>query len=185
MGQALHSLSGGRLERVQPQLDSRQVQGVAELYSLHARRLEQIVRVDVNAPQPVIEDACQFAWSRLLFHVHRVHRETVLPWLVTTAIHQAVKLISRDERELSLENMLERAADPLEHLGVPASDEVAAHRQRLADIGMLPERQQRLVWLQALGLSYEEMAAREECTVRTVERQLTRARRAMRLRAAA
>jgi RNA polymerase sigma factor (sigma-70 family) len=158
---------------------------IAVLYSLHARRLEQIVRVGVNAPQAVIEDACQFAWSRLVFHASRIRRETVLPWLVTTAVHQALKLIGREERELSLETMLERAPEPLERLGIPGPEEVLDNRTRLTDICLLPERQQRLVWLQVLGLSYEEMATREACTVRTVERQLTRARRTMRLRAAA
>jgi RNA polymerase sigma factor (sigma-70 family) len=158
---------------------------IATLYSLHARRLEQIVRVGVDAPQAVVEDACQFAWSRLVLHASRIRRETVLPWLVTTAIHHALKLIGREERELSLETMLERAPEPLERLGVPGPEEVLDHRARLTEICLLPERQRRLVWLQVLGLSYEEMAMREACTVRTVERQLTRARRTMRLRSAA
>jgi RNA polymerase sigma factor (sigma-70 family) len=57
---------------------------------------------------------------------------------------------------------------------------VAEERQRLVDLDRLPERQQRLVWLQGLGLSYVEMAEREGCTTRTVERQLLRARRTMR-----
>ena len=90
---------------------------IAALYCMHATRLEQIVRVGVDAPQPVIEDACQFAWSRLVFHAHRIRRETVLPWLVTTAVHHALKLIRREGRELSLENMLERAPEPLEQIG--------------------------------------------------------------------
>ena len=44
----------------------------------------------------------------------------------------------------------------------------------------LPERQQRLVWLQGLGLSYTEMAAHEGATPRTVERQLMRAKKRLR-----
>jgi DNA-directed RNA polymerase specialized sigma24 family protein len=158
---------------------------LAALYRLHARRLEQIVRAGVDAPRPVIEDACQFAWSRLLFHAHRIRRETVLPWLVTTAVHQAVKLIGREGRELSLETMLEREPEPPECLGAPGPEELFDHRECLADIRRLPHRQQRLVWLQVLGLTYEEMAAREACTIRTVERQLVRARRTMRLQCAA
>jgi DNA-directed RNA polymerase specialized sigma24 family protein len=157
---------------------------IAALYCLHARRLEQIVRGGVDAPQPVIEDACQFAWSRLVFHAHRIQQETVLPWLVTTAVHHALKLVGREGRELSLENMLERAPEPLERLAAPGPDELLEHREHLEDIRLLPQRQQRLVWLQVLGLSYEEMAAREACTIRTVERQLVRARRAMRLQCA-
>ena len=51
---------------------------IGELYALMARRLERIVRFDVQAPDAVIEDACQFAWSRLLHHRQRVRRETVV-----------------------------------------------------------------------------------------------------------
>jgi DNA-directed RNA polymerase specialized sigma24 family protein len=81
--------------------------------------------------------------------------------------------------------MLERAPEPLEQLAAPGPDELFEHREHLEDIRLLPQRQQRLVWLQLLGLSYEEIAAREACTIRTVERQLVRARRAMRLQCAA
>jgi RNA polymerase sigma factor (sigma-70 family) len=151
---------------------------VAQLYVEHAKRLEQIVRVDVHAPEALVEDACQFAWSRLVFHAHRVRRETVLPWLVTTAVRHAFKLLRRERRLLSLEALVEQAAEPVSPL--PSPDEVAEERQRLVDLDRLPERQQRLVWLQGLGLSYVEMAEREGCTTRTVERQLLRARRTMR-----
>ncbi|MBV8956985.1 MAG: sigma-70 region 4 domain-containing protein, partial [Solirubrobacterales bacterium] len=37
--------------------------------------------------------------------------------------------------------------------------------------------QQRILWLHALGLTYAEIADYEGCTLRTVERQLLRARR--------
>jgi RNA polymerase sigma factor (sigma-70 family) len=153
---------------------------VGELFALHAKRLEQIVRVDVRAPQPLIEDACQFAWSRLVSHAHRIQRETALPWLVRTASRQAFKLIRREARELSLEHVLEVAPEPLDCLRASAPDELVERRQRLASICLLPQRQQRLVWLQGLGLSYDEMAEREGYTTRTVERQLLRAKRAMR-----
>jgi DNA-directed RNA polymerase specialized sigma24 family protein len=43
---------------------------------------------------------------------------------------------------------------------------------------------QRLLWLHALGLTYAEIALYAGCTPRTVERQLLRAKRAMRARAA-
>ncbi len=149
---------------------------VGELYGLLARRLEHIVRLDVRAPDAVIEDACQFAWSRLLHHRDGVHRETVVSWLARTAVHEAFKLLRRDARELSLETVAEDAAGP------PAPPSRSPHelvecRERLAGIGRLPERQQRILWLHALGLSYAEIADYEDCTLRTVERQLLRARR--------
>ena len=47
----------------------------------------------------------------------------------------------------------------------------------MATVCALAVRPQRFVWLQALGLTYTEMAAHERCTPRTVDRQLSRARR--------
>jgi RNA polymerase sigma factor (sigma-70 family) len=149
---------------------------VGELYGLLARRLEQIVRRDVRAPDAVIEDACQFAWSRLLHHRHRVHRETVMSWLLATAMHEALRLLRRNRRELSLEVAAEAAMLWTQ----PTPVHLIECRERLAELDRLPERQQRAVWLHALGLNYAEIAVYEGCTTRTVERQLLRARQAIR-----
>src|SRR5437764_5123504 len=139
------------------------IEDVAELYGRLARRLEQIVRLDVRAPDVVIEDACQFAWSRLVHHRHRVHRETVLSWLARTAVHEAFKLDRRDRRELSLEAAAEHAT-PAVALASPATPtELIEHRERLAELGRLPDRQQRALWLHGLGLSYAEIARHEGC----------------------
>jgi DNA-directed RNA polymerase specialized sigma24 family protein len=152
---------------------------VGELYGELAKRLEQIVRTGVRAPDPVIEDACQFAWSRLVHHRERVHRDTTLPWLVKTASHEAFKLIRRGGRELSLDAALEASGDAPLHRHAPGSDELLAARERLAQLDRLPTRQQRLLWLQGLGFSYSEMALRTGDTTRTVERQLLRAKHAV------
>lgn len=156
------------------------VADVAELYRAWSGQLQQIVRIDVRAPDAVIEDACQFAWSRLLHHPHRVRPETALAWLARTAVHEAFKLLRRDRRELSLDLELEQAGAPAARLEASSPDELVEHRERLAHIGQLPRRQQRLLWLHALGLSYAEMALHEGCTARTVERQLLRARHEIR-----
>lgn len=146
------------------------------LYLALSRRLEQLVRMDVRAPEAVIEDACQVAWIRLVRNADRVRRDAVLSWLATTAVREAYKLTRRESRELSLDAALEHA-DGLP--GVPRSlgpHEVLEQRERLARIRALPERQQRLLWLHALGYSYAEMAAHDGLTRRTVERQLLRAK---------
>ncbi len=150
---------------------------MGELYGLLSRRLEQIVRLDVHAPDAVIEDACQFAWGRLLHHRHRVHRETVLSWLARTAVHEAFKLLRRHRREVPLEAAAEET-DP----ATPA--ELFERRERLAELGQLSPRQQRALWLHAFGLSYGEIGRYEGCTVRTVERQLLRGRERVRRAAA-
>jgi RNA polymerase sigma factor (sigma-70 family) len=153
---------------------------VAELYSTLSKPLERIVRLDVRASDAVIEDACQFAWSRLLYHHERVRSEAALAWLVKTAVHEAFRLLRRSGRENSLEATLEASGETAVIERVPPPDELLHQRDRLARIRDLPRRQQRLLWLHAVGLSYAEIAVHEGYTMRTVERQLLRAKRRMR-----
>jgi len=163
------------------QLDSYvMLDDIDALYVQLADRLERIVRMDVRASDAVIEDACQFAWSRLVHSAGRVRSECVLSWLAKTAVHEAFKLIRRERRELSLE----LAADQIPGLILGAvsagPDELLEQRERLESIRRLPERQQRMLWLQGIGLSYADIALSTGCTTRTVERQLLRAKQAMR-----
>src|SRR5437763_2071052 len=71
---------------------------VGELYSALSGRLEQIVRGGVCGSDAVIEDACQFAWSRLVHHGDRVRHDTALGWLAKTAVREAFKLTRRQAR---------------------------------------------------------------------------------------
>jgi RNA polymerase sigma factor (sigma-70 family) len=139
--------------------------------------LRRIVAFNVHAPESVIEDACQVAWSRLLRRAGTVDREKTLAWLVTTATREAVRLLRRADRELPLETLAEVGAEAAADL---APDQVVALRARLDGIGALPRRQQRLVWLQGFGLSYAEMSRYTGSSVRTVERQLLRAKQTLR-----
>lgn len=152
---------------------------VGELYPLLAARLERLVRGEVRAPENVIEDACQFAWGRLVHRCHEVSRDRVLSWLAKVAIHEALKLIRRDDAKSSLE-LVDEEATPSPG---PGPYELAEQRELLATVCALPARQQRVVWLKGVGFSYVEIARQSGCTRRTVERQLLRAR--SRLRAAA
>jgi RNA polymerase sigma factor (sigma-70 family) len=148
---------------------------IAELYRANADQLRQIVRFSVRAPDAVIDDACQIAWSRLVGHRAGVRSETVLPWLVTTASREALKLLRRSQRELPLDQLREP------HQIGP--EQIVELRDRLAQLRILPRRQQRLVWLQGLGLSYAEMAEYTGDSQRTIERQILRAKRALSRRA--
>jgi RNA polymerase sigma factor (sigma-70 family) len=149
---------------------------VDELYRRLAPRLRQIVRSNVRAPEPVVEDACQIAWSRLIRDSERVRREAALSWLATTAVREAYKLSRRDRRELSLDAELERTGELPFPSSAPGPAEVVELRERLGEVRQLPERQQRLVWMHAAGLTYVEMADRTGDSRRTVERQLLRAK---------
>jgi RNA polymerase sigma factor (sigma-70 family) len=156
------------------------VDDVGELYARLSGPLERIVRLDVRAPDAVIEDACQVAWSRLVDHRTRVRREAALSWLAKTAVREAFKLIRREDRELSLDAVLELAGDGVLPSSSPGPEQLFECWALLESVRALPERQQRMLWLHMLGLSYAEMAQHEGCTERTVERQLLRAKRALR-----
>jgi RNA polymerase sigma factor (sigma-70 family) len=151
---------------------------VGALFGSLAPRLERIVGSGMRAPRPLVEDACQVAWSRLWHYRDRVSVEHVLPWLVTTAIHEAHALLRRESRCLSLERALEEAGDgPLSAATLP---DLCETRVRLELIRSLSARQQRLVWLHGLGFDYEEIATFTGSTRRTVERQLLRGKRKLR-----
>ncbi|MGA2013602.1 MAG: sigma-70 family RNA polymerase sigma factor [Solirubrobacteraceae bacterium] len=153
-------------------------EAVGELYADRAERVRRLVRAGVHAPEPVIEDACQFAWIRLLHNRPRVRNDTAQAWLVATAVHEAYKLLRRQHRDVSLDGLLELGGGEIAPPGATtALEDLVAQRARLEAIRALPERQQRLVWLQTLGLSYAEIAAQTGDSMRTVERQLLRAKR--------
>jgi RNA polymerase sigma factor (sigma-70 family) len=154
------------------------VEDVAELYAAHATRVRRLVRLGVTAPDAVIEDACQVAWMRLVDHRARIHRETATRWLVRVAVHEALKLLDRGARDVSLDELADESGEsPLRSPDL--IEELADRRSRLAAIGDLPTRQQRLVWLQICGFSYAEMVGETGDTYRTVERQLLRAKRSL------
>jgi RNA polymerase sigma factor (sigma-70 family) len=159
--------------------------GIADLYRSLSKQLEQIVRLDVfHAPSPVVEDACQFAWDRLIDKREHIRRESALPWLARTATREALRAVSRDQRTISLDAALELQGDAILASVSPGADELAQQRERLRSLVSLPERQRRFLLLQVLGLNYAEIAKHIGCTERTVERQLLRARRTLREAAA-
>jgi RNA polymerase sigma factor (sigma-70 family) len=152
----------------------------AELYARLSARLERIVGMDVRAPRPLIEDACQFAWDRLWLHREQVHRETALSWLVTTAVHEALRLLRIQAGSLSLEREIEELGDGAVPAHAPAAADLCELRTRLEGIRSLSRRQQVVLWLHGLGFSYAEIAARTGSTTRTVERQLLRGKQRLR-----
>jgi RNA polymerase sigma factor (sigma-70 family) len=157
------------------QLDSYvEADDLGQLYASLAQRLERIVRAEVRTADAVVEDACQFAWGRLADHVGRVRADCALAWLARTAIREARKLVRCQLREPSLELA---SVQPPRLLLI---DELVEQRERLDSIRSLPERQQRILWLAGVGLTYADIALTTGSTERTVERQLLRARRRLR-----
>ena len=160
--------------------------GLGDLYAAQARSLFRHVRARVRAPDHVIEDACQFAWTQLLRRRPGLGPEAAYGWLLSTALREAYRLLELSCRDLSLEAELERSSSRRRELtgralaASAAPDDMAVRHEHLAVLRSLPARQQRLLWLKALGLSQVEVSAHERCTLRTVNRQLARARHQLR-----
>jgi RNA polymerase sigma factor (sigma-70 family) len=149
------------------------VQGdLGQLFEVLAPRLERIVRCGVDDAEPVLEDACQIAWSRLVDRAETVRRAGALSWLATTAVHEAYRL----QRRSRVEEPVAEDGDPGVPDPSPGPHEVAESRERIASVARLPARQREALWLRAAGYTYAEIGARTGDTRRTVERQLTRAR---------
>jgi RNA polymerase sigma factor (sigma-70 family) len=156
---------------------------LAGLYASSAARVRRDVRRGIRGADPVLDDACQAAWARLVAARDRVNRDAAVAWLVTTAMHEAVRLLRREERDLSLEKLMEEWDDGPWTAAGPSVEDTVGARLRLQALRSLPERQRRLVWLQGLGLSYVEMARETAASRRTVERQILRARGRLRAEA--
>lgn len=170
---------------------------IADLYPRLAPQLRRILRRQLQAGDAVIEDACQQAWEALLRHTEHVSPGSRLPWLVTTARREALALLSRQRAELPSDPFTSpappasgggrcpaaRSLRPLPlATRVPGPAEAAELRERMTQLSHLPRRQQHIIWMRGLGFGYREISLETGATERTVERQITAARK--RLRAA-
>ena len=135
------------------------------------------MRSDVRRSRStVVEDACQFAWGSLLAQATRIRAEAALSWLATTAVREAWRLMRTRERDVPLVAADAAVPGGAEPSTAVMTDAIVEDREQLKLIRQLPERQQRILWLHGLGLSYEEIAAYTGDTPRTVQRQLLRGR---------
>ena len=134
---------------------------IAGLYREHARQLERRVACRACADPQTIEDACSFAWARLLTRpavdLDRP-QQLVLGWLTVTATREVWRLEGRRARERpydpgAIEGLL-RARDQL----AASTDTIVADRDRLALVAQLPRRPRRFVLRLAMGYSHREIA---------------------------
>jgi RNA polymerase sigma factor (sigma-70 family) len=144
----------------------------SELFRRHHRRLLALVARDVSAGPQVIEDACAYAWLELV--ARQPERTNIIGWLRVVARREALRLACYDRRlfELAAERPDERCADRRS-----ARQEA---RDALRHLVALPVRKRAVLTLQVSGHSYGEIAAELRMSPRTVERQLLRARAAVR-----
>jgi RNA polymerase sigma factor (sigma-70 family) len=148
---------------------------ISDLYAQHAAKIQRLVARHADGD---VQDACQTAWERLLTHPEvDLNGQGVIRWLVITATREAWKR-SPYKQELPFSGVgtedgaFDRAASTANPLTVVLERDDARRR-----LGGLTDRERRYLALKSLGLSYAEIAHETGTTIRTVERQLLRARR--------
>lgn len=144
-------------------------------FARYAHRLEKAVRANVRAPDAVIEDACSFAWLQRL--THEPDRATVYPWLTKIAIRHAWRLMSRETREVPLESLAEDM--DVRHAAVDVELAMRA-RDAIIAVADLPERRRQLVSMILAGYAHDEISQLTNMSCRTINKQLTKARKSLR-----
>jgi DNA-directed RNA polymerase specialized sigma24 family protein len=103
-----------------------------------------------------------------------------LAWITRTAVHEAWRLEAMRARdELLDEAALRRELRRREQTTLRV-DELVAQRTRLDLVAQIPPRPRRFLLRQALGHSYREIAAQEDASLTTTNKQIARARRLLR-----
>lgn len=142
--------------------------------TLQPALLACVARAMPDTHMAAIEDACGFAWAELVRSPSAPVHDSgqALAWLSTVAIRQAIRAARRDRSHATLTDHAQQV--------IPADvnvEDVVFGRARLRALRHLPERQRRLLLLHAAGYTYADLAAMTGSTCRTIDRQLTRARR--------
>jgi DNA-directed RNA polymerase specialized sigma24 family protein len=151
------------------------------LYRAHHTRLLRLIAHDVSARPQVIEDACAFAWAELL--ARQPERTSIVGWLRIVASREAIRLAQHDRVTVPMS-----ALDPGRLLASsrpmccpPADADDHCHAlEALAMVAGLPERKRTFLAAKVAGYSYNEIAAQLDVSWLTVNRQLVRARTAVR-----
>lgn len=158
---------------------------IASLYAQHAGTVRRVVCRRVRAPQCVIDDACHTAWLGLCAHEDvALDERSAVRWLIVTALRESWRRTT-DLREVPVGGWLpggeeRELREPAGH--APDPSEVAVGRDELRRrLAALTAREREFLALQAVGLTYQEISARLHVTLRTVERQLLRGRRKLRV----
>src|ERR1700735_3104629 len=129
------------------------------LYAELQQQLVRIVATNVQAPEGMIEDACQSAWGALLIHRGEIASGSELGWLSTTATREALRLLRNERTVTPLDDLAEPISLDAYRPATPDPEQALEAGGRLAKTRRLPIRQQRVVWLQGLGYDYLEIAA--------------------------
>jgi len=145
--------------------------------------VRRLVSHRARGADAVIEDACQTAWTSLCEHGDvSLEDRAAVSWLVITAVRLAWR---HGRREVAVGGWL----PDVEHAGElpePPSEEpdtlalIGERDEAVRAPDALTPREKQFLGLQAVGLSYTEIAARLGVSARTAERQILRGRHKLR-----
>jgi DNA-directed RNA polymerase specialized sigma24 family protein len=158
-------------------------QQIAMMYAAHNGELQRLVARRGSPDHATVEDACAFAWTRLLTAEQvdlRPPRWHALGWLTTVAVREAWRLHAIDRRAGAFDPAMLDAISIGRERAVPDAHEVAAQHLRLDLVAQIPERPRRFLLRLALGYSYAEISAAEGVSHTTTNRQIARAKRILR-----
>lgn len=168
---------------------------IADFFAAHERDVRQTIADRVRElPAAAVEDACQTAWETLSRRRDVDLRATGRAWLVTVALHEALRHCRRERAETPAGTF--RApygnGDTPGELREPAgddrqvADQVAdriLHTRRLKDLRLIKSQDRQALYLKALGFRYHEIAALLGITYTAVNRRITEGRRLRELEA--
>lgn len=156
---------------------------IAAMHREYARELQRRVARRAHADPQTIEDACSHAWLQLLTH-HSVDLDPpewrVLGWLTQIATREAWRLTARRVRDGLLDPATIQSERRLRGPVGPGPDELADQHARLQLVAQIPQRPRRFLLRLALGYSYREIAAHEDASRTTTNKQIARAKRLLR-----
>ena len=162
---------------------------IADFFAAHERDVRESVAYRVrNLPAAAIEDACQTAWEKLSRRPDVDLTATGRSWLVTVALHEALRHYRRERVETPAGAFRTPYAAPGE-LREPVGDDrdlaeqVAdriLHDRRLHDLRLIKSQDRQALYLKALGFRYHEIAALLGITYTAVNRRLSEGRRRLR-----
>jgi DNA-directed RNA polymerase specialized sigma24 family protein len=162
---------------------TQRLQQIAAMYSAHHAQLHRVVERRGSPEHATVQDACAFAWTRLLTADQvdlRAPRWRAVGWLTTVAVHEAWRLNAIDQRAGAFDPDMLDAISIGRERAVPAAHDVAAQHLRLDLVAQIPERPRRFLLRLALGYSYDEISAAEGVSQTTTSRQIARAKRILR-----
>lgn len=133
-----------------------------------------------TSDETVIEDACSFAWVKLLGRPDIDLNDRGAEWIITVATRQGWRL-ARVDREVPSGAFRGETHDPHEMsepaslLGDPESRAIAheVHMRRVDALGLLAPDERRVLYLQALGYDYSEIVAALHASRGRVNRRLS------------